>query len=147
MVDHQLAGDEHGGFTLLEVLIGATILMLVVAGTFATFTAGERFIREAMHRREALSFAQQVTEVLRDDVAATTWSSTDPSDSLSVGLHTAVTNAFLALPAGLFRDRWNGARQYLVEDLDLDALVLGAPDGQADVKRVTVTVTWDEPEL
>lgn len=135
------------GFTLLEVLIGATILVLVVASTFVVFTAGERFIREAMHRREALGFAQQVLEELRDDGAATTWASVAPSDPLSAGLHTAATNAFLTLPAGAFRDRWNGVRQYQVDDLDLDGLLLGTPDGEADVKRVTVTVTWDEPPL
>ncbi len=124
------------GFTLLEVMVATLILVLVVAGTFAVCTAGERFVREAMHRTEALDFARQALEQLHDEVKAATWDSVNPGDPLSPGTHA------LLLPAGDLRDRWAGVRQYLVTDLDWDG-----DSATAEAKRVTVTVTWNEPGI
>ena len=125
---------SNHGFTLLEVMVSMMILVLVVAGTFAVCTAGERFVREAMHRSEALDFARQAMEQLRDEVRASTWDSGNPSDPLSPGDHV------LVLPAGEFRDRWSGVRQYHVDSLNWD----GNP-ATIEAKRIIVTVTWNEP--
>ncbi len=136
MVVFRRCFTSNYGFTLLEVMVATLILVLVVAGTLAVCTAGERFVREAMHRTEALDFARQALEQLRDEVKASTWGSGNPSDPLSSGTHV------LALPAGEFRDQWSGLRQYLVTDLDWDG-----DSATAEAKRVTVTVTWNEPGI
>jgi prepilin-type N-terminal cleavage/methylation domain-containing protein len=119
------------GFTLTEVLIAMLILSLAAAGMFAVFITGKGFTLRCGRKFEAINFARQTTEHLKDDVRATTW---DLSGApLSLGNHNE------PLPSGDLKDKWSGQRNYQVN--------WGPNDYGHDqrYKVVTVTVSWNEP--
>lgn len=118
------------GMTFTEIIVAMLILSLVVAGSFAAFTAGAKFTMRTQRQTIAMNFGRRTIEKLRNYVQASTWPS-DPGGLLEPGSHTdPITSG--SLPAG-------ATRTYVVENVDVDG------DTIIDYKKVTVTVWWSEP--
>lgn len=121
------------GMTFTEIIVAMLILSLVVAGSFAAFSVGEKFTGRAQNRTIAMNFARQTLEGLRNDVRASTWPG-GPGDPLEEdsGLPHNVSITAGRLPAG-------ATQSYKVTDVDVDS------DSVIDYKIVTVTVNWTAP--
>ena len=126
------------GFTLLEVMVSMVILSISVAGMLAALTMGPKNINVADHRIAALNFAQQTLEDLKGYVGETLWPTGTPGKGyLEAGKHPGEDDKpspSLAV-GGELGTTFGGARSYEVWDN-----VAGT-----DLKKVTVTVSWTEP--
>jgi len=124
------------GQLLLEVLIGATVLSVVVAGALATIQAGHRVVLESGRRADALASAQETLEQLRNDVTNGT-TAVPVAATLTGGVAPGVLYADpLNPPSSGLAPEFGGTRNYRVVD---------NPAGLPGFKQVTVTVQWNEP--
>ncbi|MCD6583789.1 MAG: type II secretion system protein [Candidatus Omnitrophica bacterium] len=71
-------------FTLTEVLVGAVILSLILAGLISAFVAAKKYISHSNKRLIAFNLARGKLNELYQAVREDTWGSGD----LSVGTHT-----------------------------------------------------------
>lgn len=109
--------------TLVEVVVAMVILVSVIAGLLATFSAGKRFALDAKYRLQAINIARGVLEGLKDQVRADTWDI--DTSQLSIGEHDLGVE-----PQGII----NYLRSYTVEEVD-----------GSTCRKVTVTVRWTPP--
>jgi Tfp pilus assembly protein PilV len=65
-----------GGFTLMEVLIGAIILAASFGGIVAAFTAARSYVSRSNKRLVAANLARSYLNQLYNDVSADIWNST-----------------------------------------------------------------------
>ena len=124
--------NKHG-FTLVEVIISALILALSVGGVLFIFSTEKGVVARTGRRIQAMDFARQTLEELKDEVGADTW----PTGG-RLGIVGVATPDLL--PAGDFKDVFNGSRSYTVTDMDPNL-----SGGDPDYKSATVTVSWTEP--
>lgn len=124
---------EKRGFTLVEVIVASLILVFTVAGLLFVFSSERAALERAGRRIQAMDFARQTLEQLKNEVRADTWL----TGTLSAGTHN--TEAFLSLSDYKLGYNFSGNRWYEVTDRNPDA------DAEIDYKEVTVTVDWDEP--
>jgi len=116
------------GFTLIEIAVSMVILSISVAGMLVAVTMGRKNINVPDHRIAALNYAQQTIEDLKVKVGETLWPAGTPGKGdLGSGNHTLTVGGELG--------NFGGARSYRVWDN-----VAGT-----DLKKVTVTVSWTEP--
>jgi len=125
------------GLTLIEVIISALVLSIAVGGLLLVFSMEKGVISRTGRRVQAMDFARQTLEQLKNAVGADTWPA---SGDLSSGTHNS--EGFLTLtgdfgPGGKFA---GAGRSYIVTNMDPDS-----SGGDPDYKSVTVTVDWDEP--
>lgn len=120
---------QNNGFTLLEVLIAALILVVAVAGIFSVFIFTKRSTNLPGSQFQALNFARQQAEDLRVDVIYPDYNA--DSGDLSTGYHGPESITIGSLPA---------TRSYFVSN-GPDSNGDGLPDWRA----VTVTINWNEP--
>lgn len=116
------------GLGLTGIIIGALILSLAAAGSFAAFVWGIKITKRANRQIIAMNFARQTAEKLKNDIQASTWPN---SVLLKLGAHTS------ALPTGKLPA--GATRTYQVTNVDLNG------DGKVDYKKVTIKVHWREP--
>lgn len=119
------------GFSLIEVIVAALILVLTVGGILFVFSTEKGVVSRTGRKVQAMDFARQTLERLKNEVSAETWSA--GGDLGQVGV--AITEP---LSAGEFRDKFNATRSYIVTNVNPDG-------GEVDYKSVTVTVEWEEP--
>ena len=120
---------EKRGFTLVEVIVASLILVFTVAGVLLVFSSEKAALERAGRRIQAMDFARQTLEQLKNEVRADTWD-TATND---LRIH---TEAPQALP-GKFGANFAAQRGYVVT---------AGPAPIADSYRiVTVTVDWSEP--
>ena len=135
--------SRRKGFSLVEVVIAMLILSVVAAGMLTIFAVGRRSVELAGHRIQALDFARETMEGVKGRVGGYLWSPTPDGslDDSSSGPDHAV-----GLPAGceLLTIDSGADRSYTVWDVDVDED--GTFDPGEEYKRVTVTVTWTEPQ-
>jgi len=136
--------EKKRGFTLVEIMVSMFLLSTVVAGMLVVFVVGRRSVGLAGHRVQAMDFARETIEELKGRVGGYLLDPSIPeSDDLNEGDHDSATDPDICtLPAGDFRDTFGGARIYTVVNEPP-----GSADGQENYKKVTVTVSWNEPEL
>ncbi|MEW5758105.1 MAG: type II secretion system protein [Candidatus Omnitrophota bacterium] len=108
--------------TLVEVVVAMVILVSVIAGLLATFTAGKRFALHAKYRLQAINIARGVLESLKDQVRADTWN--------TGGLRVMDDVVLPAEREGII----NYSKSYRVENVD-----------NSTCRKVTVTVRWTPP--
>lgn len=119
--------------TLVEVLVGATILSVLVGGLMASFVTAFRITGVGEGNTEASGYAQQTLERFRNRIACDDlWFGT-PSCAFAAPVSTAD-----ALPVGAL---YGGTRTYTVTPEDCDG-VIGGP---ANCLKVVVTLTWTPP--
>ncbi|MBI4355477.1 MAG: hypothetical protein HY597_03365 [Candidatus Omnitrophica bacterium] len=129
------------GQLLLELIIGATIMSVVVAGALATIQAGRRAILRSGRRGDALASAQQTLEGRRNDV--TNGTNAQPATGLiDDPLIPGPSTYPIGMPAVTdLTANFGATRSYTVLDNPTDAA--GAP--MPGFKEITVTVQWNEP--
>lgn len=125
--------NKHS-LTLLEVVISALILSITTASILYLFSTGKIVVSHTGRRIQAMDFARQTLEELRNAVSADTWPNTG---DLAGGGPTSQP-----LSPSKLRDNFSGTREYTVTDIDADGDTV-YEDGE--YKRVTVTVDWSEP--
>ena len=121
--------NRHG-FTLVEVIVSAVILAVAVGLLLQVFSTESGVLDRTGRRMQAMDFARQKLEELKNAVDAQTWPNTG---DLAAGVGIAAT-----LPDSELKDKFSGTRTYTVTNMDIDG-------GGLDYKRVSVTVDWSEP--
>ena len=120
--------------TILESLMGATIIGLVVAGTMAAFVTAIAIARNAIFATEAAAFAVQTVERFRNHIACD-----DAWFGVNCGFAAAIPWTADPLPGGpLGSTLPGGARVYRVNP-GLDDF---NGDGLPDYLVVDVQVSW-----
>ena len=123
------------GFSLVEVIVAALILALTVGGILFIFSTEKGVVSRTGRKVQAMDFARQTLERLKNEVSAETWPV--GGDLGQVGV--ATTDPILPGETyNEFRDKFNATRSYIVTDVNPDG-------GEVDYKSVTVTVGWKEP--
>lgn len=122
------------GLSLVEVIIASLILAGTVGALLFVFSTEKGVAARAGRRIQAMDFARQTLEELKNEVDANTWPN---SGALKSAVGVAAT-----LPTSELKDKFSGTRSYTVTDIDADG-----EDGYEDdeYKQVTVTVSWTEP--
>jgi type II secretory pathway pseudopilin PulG len=131
------------GMTLAEVIVSAVILALTVGGMLYIFTTERGAVAISGRNVQALDFAQQTLEELKNAVDANTYDTgalqeTDADwDGADAGdWQTAPIPGGDLGPGGKFA---GAGRSYRVRDKDVDL------DNETDYKEVEVVVDWTEP--
>ena len=125
---------KKSGFTLIEIAVSMVILSISVAGMLTAVLMGRKSMNVPDHRIVALNFAQQTIEDLKGEVGETFWPAGTPGKRyLEVGGHPPKPSPSLAVGGELFN--LGGARSYKVDNI-----------AGTDLKQVTVTVSWTEPD-
>lgn len=113
------------GMSLVEVMISATILLIVILGTVGIYTFGTSRVTREFHRRAALELAQQRV----DELFASEF------DSVQTGVDSLIV------------DNVDYARLITAVAVDdsADGVGAGDIDGETtDYKRIELTVSWFE---
>jgi prepilin-type N-terminal cleavage/methylation domain-containing protein len=109
---------NNNGFTLLEIMFAVLIVGIALVGIALAFSRSSIFITEIRQTSVATQAAQEEIEIIRD---------MDFDNILALGSSfTAAGFSSLNNPIG--------------------TLTVDNPYGTADMRRVTVTVTWTSPE-
>lgn len=144
------------GFTIVELLIATMIVVFVAAGMVVLLGSTAQLSGRRTHHYEALEFALQTVDSLKDYVTADETNARYHINGDDPGAgcggpggppRYALQELFVGgqghchpLPAGsMIRSRFGGQRTYTVQDVDLDG------DGNPDLKRVVVRMNWTEP--
>lgn len=118
------------GFTIIEVMMAAAILVVGFMGMIQALTIGSEMMATARRQTLANQMITQEIEKLR----LTDWSSLPPSGTSSLTPDASFTDAIAACgltPSGITLSR-------TVTDLDVDA------DGTTDLKEITITLSWSK---
>lgn len=108
---------KQSGYSLVEVLVGTTLIMFVLAGGFMAYSVGIHFVEASRDEVRATQFAQAKMEEMR------TMNWNDLSD-MDAKTEFQPTGAF----ADQFADRYSGV--LVIENIN------------AQQKKITCTVSW-----
>lgn len=106
------------GFSLLEALVAAVVFVIATTGLFSVFTTQRQSLDRSSRRLQAANFAKEVLEDLRAKVDQSNWDTGD----MQIGNH-SITSADGRYTA-----------DYVVSE-----------DATTKVRKVDLTVTWNEP--
>jgi len=120
-------------FTLIEVIVSALILTLTVGGVLFIFTTEKGAVGHTGRRMQAMDFARQTLEQLKNKVGADTWD--EAGQPLTVQDWTSYETL-----SGDFGTVFSGQRRYRVDPLT-------GVDSSTGYREVTVEVNWIEPEM
>jgi len=122
MAGHRRPRDR-GAFSFVEALMAVAVLAITATFVYPVFVSGQRIDTAGRHRIVASNFARETLERVRSNaLPASAGYQVDP------------------LPADhFFHTQLGGLREVRLEDFR----EAGAPVG----RRITVTVSWDAPEL
>lgn len=116
------------GFTLIEVMVAAMIIVILAGGLFSAFMGAQHFLSRSRHRIQAYNFAVDAVDKLRGNYQ---YSSSPTMDIGNDHLDTEID------AAGIIKGDMAGLGGTLTYDI---------AEPQADgYKQVTVKVHWDEP--
>ena len=141
---------KNKGFTLIETLTAAFILIIVGTGIAGIYIMEGALLKQAAHRITAAYYARSCANRLIDTVgpAQKDFRSAMRSANmvqrlkavgLSTGLHTQGTDPLLcSLPVSDFKDFYGGTLQYTIDAIPL-------PDNAtAGAFRANILVEWEE---
>ena len=144
------------GLSLMEVIVSALILAITVGGVLYVFSTEKGVVARTGRQVQAMDFARQTLEELKNAVSADTWpfsgtTGTPNSTRDDLGGLKADVTFTDTLDAGAFRDKFFGGRKYTVTNIDADTGVDAEGDGfpanDVDYKMVEVVVEWEEPAI
>ena len=122
-------GVYSSGFTLIEVMVAAMIIVILAAGLFGAFMGAQHFLNRSRHRMQAYNFAVDALDKLRSNYQ---YSSSPTMDIGNGHLDTEID------ALGIIKGDMAGLGGALTYDI--------TEQPQADgYKQVTVKVHWDEP--
>lgn len=107
------------GFTLLEVIFSVFVLSIAILGTFSLFLKGNILMSLLRQQSLATHILKQEIELIRDEPY---------DDILSLGTSFTINNSGL-------NQLNSGSGTVTLDD----------PFGDADIRRITVTMTWNTP--
>lgn len=119
--------NKHS-LTLLEVIISALILSITTASILYLFSTGKIVVSHTGRKIQAMDFAGQTLEELRNAVREDTWDTGDLK----------IQETDWTSLSGDFGSKFSARRKYKV-----DQASTGAPT-DTGYKRVRVTVDWTE---
>ena len=135
---------NNNGFTLVEIMLGALIIIVTSVGIASLLLAENMLLAQASHRLQAINYARACAERLQavlepDEVC----SIVDWPSELTTGLHTEATDpSICALPASYFRDELNGKIEYNIEEMaSVETPVSSMDQG---LLRAEIIVEWTE---
>ena len=158
-------GIRKKGFTLLETLVAALVLILFGTGLLGLHVAQKAFLLHAQHRVQALDYARGVADILLElgreaeiidetppEIKAQMWANwrvrfevltrNEPED-LTLGTHTApadttpttISTDICVLPDSYFKQTLKGKLSYVVDTFSV---------GTINARRVEIIVEWEE---
>lgn len=119
---------KSSGFTLVEILVSSVIFALVIVGLLSVFSSGNKHLVHTRERMTSSELGKYFIDPLQMDVRKDTWDSNDLNVAAGVTLAPQKINN---------RDF---TATYTVDDSTTDANL-----ADTDLRRVTTTVTWNEP--
>jgi prepilin-type N-terminal cleavage/methylation domain-containing protein len=149
---------RHDGFTLMEVLLAATIMVVALLGIASVFPSADMNLHQSGQISKAVSLAQQMIETIKNDPFTdlpayqgvdTRNTATHPVDDpnppipgnpgnfmggSNIAKWATDINLYLATGAGIT----NGFGTIAVSDVATN------PSGAAILRRITVTVSWTD---
>lgn len=123
---------NKSGLTLVEVIISALILALTVGSLLYVFATEKGIVARSGRGIQAMDFAIQTLEELKNEVRADTWE--ESNQPLTV---TSAWGSWENL-SGDFYTKFSGRRHYRVDSVD-------GIDPNTGYRSVTVEVDWQEP--
>ena len=130
-------------FSLIELIVAATILSLTVGGLLYVVTTEKVVVSRTGRKVQATEAARGILENLKNEVRADQWPGAS-GEPLEEGLE-----KFIGLTPGTELTKFSGQRKYIVNSVDADAAFDSDgdanPSNDRDYKSVTVTVWWIEP--
>lgn len=137
--------NKHG-LTLMEVIVSALILAVTVGGVLYIFATEKGVVARTGRRIEAMDFARQTLEELKNAVTAggtNAWPGGALAQTDAAWGDPGVWNNWVGLSADSnLGSKFTGeGRRYRVQNIDPDG------DGEIDYKQVQVVVDWGEPSL
>jgi len=124
---------NHYAFTLVEIVIATVILAIAVLGVMSAFISGTKLVAASKYRLQAINYAQQILENLRQEVRADTWDSGNLRLTSGSPIDCLGTNPLAS---------FGGTCTYTVNYVDLNG------NGSGDFgepRRVDVSVNWTAP--
>jgi type II secretory pathway pseudopilin PulG len=149
---------RHGGFTMMEVLLAASIMVVALLGIASVLPSADMNLHQSGQISKAVSLAQQMIETLKNDpfTALPSYQGVDTRNTGTYPVDDPTTpipgnpgnfmggsnitkwatdiNLYLATGAGIT----NGYGTIAVSDVATDA------GGNAILRKVTVTVRWTD---
>ncbi len=126
--------NSQAGFTLVEIIVSLMILLVTVAGVYASFVAAQRYTISAKHRIAAVNFARKQFEELRPYVRQDTWNNNTAGVNLLYAPNTGSPQIYPPVSVDL-SNGWLANVSYNVASTDTTTN-----------RTVTVNVTWTEPD-
>lgn len=121
------------GFSLVEVLVAALILSVAASGLFASFIAAQKYVIRSRHRLTAANAARMVLEDFKNHVDQNTWD--DPVKNPLACATYPCTKTYV-LPPEFIGTPFNWRASYVITPIDVGGITM---------RRVDVTIHWDEP--
>jgi len=149
---------RHDGFTMMEVLIAASIMVFALLGIASVLPSADMNLHQSGQISKAVSLAQQMVETLKNDPFTAlpsyqgadtrntgTYPTDDPTTPIpgnpgnfmggsNIAKWATDINLYLATGAGIT----NGYGTIAVSDVATDG------SGNAILRKVTVTVSWTD---
>ncbi len=144
---HSLFNMNKKGFTLIEIIVGAVILALVMAGLASVFLASKKYIVHSQSRMSGGELGKVFLDYLQMHVRQDTWDNV-ATNALSVTTAPNVPR-YCDAPSGNPQQPGCPTQAQRTLDpsisvytarYDIDANVSGAPN----LRRVKVTISWTE---
>lgn len=145
----RIALDDDAGFSLVEVLVAAAILVIALAGTLQAMLGSMTTVRVARERQQAVAVANEVLErartvastsvAMRSGSAELPGSTVDPDGTGPIPAETVLHSTTGAITGSEFH--------FTAAPLTVRTWVTWYDDptlttSTQDLRRVTVTVTW-----
>ncbi len=121
--------SNQGGFSLIEVLLAASLFTIVVTSFAGSLFFGQDAARVAGERVRAVELANEALEIARNIRDETP---NDPFSGLATGTHGLVTSG----------NQWTLSGSSDVTDIFTRELVISSVND--NIRQFTATVTWDQ---
>jgi len=122
---------NKAGFSLVEIIVASMVFALVIVGLLSVFVSGTQHIIHARERITSAEVGKFFLDPMQMAVRMDTWNQVGNALKLS------------AVPVSLTTQRVNNrdfSGTYTVDDATTDASLTGT-----DLRRVTTTISWNEP--
>lgn len=137
---------NKSGFSLVEIIVASVIFALVVVGLMSVFVAGSKHIIHARERMTSAEVGKLFIDPLQTDVNQSTWTLGQASNALTIGTtycdsdagHTQNKNCPPAAQRVVNNREFSAT--YAIADATTDTAL-----ANTDLRRVTTTITWNEP--
>lgn len=133
------------GFTLLEILIAALIMVMVMAGLTYVFLAGKGHLAHTRSRIQAAELGRLFLAPLQMDVRQDTWDQSPvdpaPNNLLTAGNYKSTNNPFSDY-SGYTTVSW--LEEPLMDNITYYPVYEISAVAGTNLRKAKVTIAWDE---